>query len=219
MEENKDIKIDKDMLLTQLDRYWECFKCGRIIDDPVLSKALGTAIMGWGLGVPCPKCGCTATKKKFPDKRFRPLFEMIVECSQIERAILGLILAQTVFEGLLDDFLWRILERMNCPEDISLVITDKSRGINAKLSFIHSITEKDIKNMFSDLGYKNALKQFEIIKKKRNSFLHNAKGKEDLSKEDITIALKFAYDVINLFAALFSEYRDWRPLIEPEDNF
>ena len=212
------MKTEQDMLLTQLDRYWECFECGCVIDDPSLAKALETADMCWGLGVPCPKCGCTATKSKFPDERFRPLFEMMVECSQIERAILVLILAQTAFECMLDDFLWRILERMNCPEDISLVITDKTRGINAKASFIKSITDKDIGKMIRDVGFKDALEQFETIRKKRNSFLHTAKEKEDLTWDDITVALKFAYVTVDLYAALFSEYREWRPLVEPEDN-
>jgi hypothetical protein len=213
------MKTEQDMLLTQLDRYWECFECGCVIDDPSLAKALETAGMGWGLGVPCPKCGCTVSKSKFPNERFRPLFKMMVECCQIERAILVLILAQTAFEGMLDDFLWRLLNRMNCPEDISLVITDKVRGINAKASFIKSLTGKDIKKMIRDMGFKNTWKQFETIRKKRNVFLHTAKGKEGLSRNDIKAALEFAYVTVDLYAALFSEHRDWRPLVEPEDNF
>lgn len=213
------MKTEQDMLLTQLDRYWECFECGCVIDDPSLAKVLETADMCWGLGVPCPKCGCTATKSKFPGERFRPLFEMMVECSQIERAILVLILAQTAFEGMLDDFLRRILDRMNCPEDISLVITNKVRGINAKASFIKSLTGKDIKKMIKDMGFKDTWEQFETIRRKRNGFLHTAKGKEDLTRDDIKATLKFAYVMVDLYAALFSEYRDWRLLTEPEDNF
>jgi len=212
------MKTEQDMLLTQLDRYWECFECGRVIDDPSLTKALETAGMGWGLGVPCPKCGSTVSKSKFPDERFRPLFEMIVECCQIERAILVLILAQTAFEGMLDDFLRRLLDRMNCPEDISLAITDEVRGINVKASFIKSLTGKDIMKMIRDVGFKDTVEQFETIRRKRNSFLHTAKGKEDLTRDDITAALKFAYDTVDLYAALFSKYREWRPLVEPEDN-
>jgi len=212
------MKTEQDMLLTQLDRYWKCFECGRVIDDPNLTKTLETAGMGWGLGVPCPKCGSTVSKSKFPDERFRPLFEMMVECFQIERAILVLILAQTAFEGMLDDFLRRLLDRMNCPEDISLAITDKVRGINAKANFIKSLTDKDIRKMIRDVGFKDTLEQFETIRRKRNSFLHTAKGKEDLTRDDITAALKFAYVTVDLYAALFSEYRDWRPLVEPEDN-
>lgn len=210
------MKTEQDMLLTQLDRYWECVECGCVIDDPSLTKALET--VGWGLGVPCPKCGSKASKSKFPDERFRPLFEMMVECSQIERAILVLILAQTAFEGMLDDFLRRLLDRMNCPEDISLAITDKVRGINAKSSFIKSLTDKDIGKMIRDVGFKDTLEQFETIRRKRNSFLHTAKGKEYLTWDDITAALKFAYVTVDLYAALFSEYRDWRPLVETEDN-
>lgn len=213
------MKTEQAMLLTQLDRYWECFECGCVIDDPSLAKALETAGMGWGIGVPCPKCGCTATKSKFPGERFRPLFEMMVECSQIERAILVLILAQTAFEGMLDDFLRRILDRMNCPEDISLVITNKVRGINAKASFIKSLTGKNIKKMIKDMGFKDTWEQFETIRRKRNGFLHTAKGKEDLTRDDIKATLKFAYVTVDLYAALFSEYRGWRPLTEPEDNF
>jgi len=33
---------EKEMLLAQLDRYWECFECGRVINDPNSAKALRT---------------------------------------------------------------------------------------------------------------------------------------------------------------------------------
>ena len=205
---------EQDALLAQLNRYWECFNCGRVIDDPSLAKALERAGMGWGAGVPCPKCGGTVSKSKFPSKKFRPLFEMMVECSQIERAILVLILAQTAFEGMLDDFLWRLLDHMNCPEDISFAITDELRTIKAKARFVKSLTGKDLGKMIKDLGFKDIVEQFETIRKKRNSFLHTAEERKDLTQDDITGALKFACATVELYAALFSECREWRPLVE-----
>ena len=209
---------ERDMLLAQLDRYWKCFECGRVIDDPSLAKTLETAGMGWGLGVPCPKCRSTTSKNKFPNKRFRPLFEMMVECCQTERAILVLILAQTAFEGMLDDFLVRLLDRMNCPEDIALAVTDQVRGISAKARFVKSLTGKDIEKMIGDVGFRDIVEQFETIRKKRNSFLHTAKQEEDLTQDDITMALKFACATVDLYVILFSKYREQRPLTEPYEN-
>jgi len=209
---------EQDSLLAQLDRYWQCFACGRIIDDPNLAKALETAGGGWGVMIPCPKCGTKMSKGKFPDVRFRPLFKMMVECSQLEKAILVLILAQTAFESMLDSSLCRLLDNMNCPEDITLAITDEVRGIFAKKRFVKSLAGKDIKKMFGDVGFRDIWKQFETIRKKRNSFLHTAEQKEYLIQDDITMALKFACATVDLYAALFSKYREQRPLIEPEDS-
>jgi hypothetical protein len=208
---------EQDMLLAQLDRYWECFNCGRVINDPNLAKVLGTTGTGWGLGVPCPKCGGTASKSKFPDKRFRPLFEMMIECYQTDRAILVLILAQTAFEGMFDDFLRRLLRRMNCPEDVELAITYALNSFNAKTRFIKSLTGKKIAKIIEDVGFKDIMRQFETIRTKRNSFLHTA-GEKDLTLDDIKEALKFACATVDLYAALFSEYREWRPLVEPDEN-
>ena len=209
---------EQDSLLAQLDRYWECFNCGRVVDDPSLAKTLETAGMGWGAGIACPECGGATSKMKFPSNRFRPLFEMMIECSQTERAILVLILAQTAFEGMLDDFLGRLLDHMNCPEDISLAITDEVRSINAKARFIKCLTGKDIRKMIRDVGFKDIVEQFETIRRKRNSFLHTAQEKEDLTRDDITAALKFACATVDLYAVLFSEYREWRPLIEADED-
>ena len=174
--------------------------------------------MGWGLNIPCPECGGKTSKSKFPGAKFRPLFEMMVECSQLERAILVLILAQTAFESMLDSFLYRLLDNMNCPGGISLAITDEARGIIAKARFVKSLTGKDIKKMIRDVGFRDILEQFETIRKKRNSFLHTAEQKEYLIQDDITMALKFACATVDLYAALFSKYREQRPLIEPDEN-
>ena len=209
---------EQDSLLAQLDRYWQCFGCGRIIDDKNLAKALKTAGMGWGLNIPCPECGGKTSKSKFPGAKFRPLFEMMVECSQLERAILVLILAQTAFESMLDSFLCRLLDNMNCPGGITLAITDEVRGIIAKARFVKSLAGKDIKKMIGDVGFRDILEQFETIRKKRNSFLHTAEQKEDLTQNDITMALKFACATVDLYAALFSKYREQRPLVEPDED-
>ena len=208
---------EKEMLLAQLDRYWECFECGRVINDPNSAKVLRTTGSGWGLGVPCPKCGSTASKSKFPDKRFRPLFEMMIECYQTERAILILILAQTTFEGMLDDFLRRLLQRMNCPEDVELAITYALNSFNTKTRFVKSLTGKTFAKIIEDVGFKGMMRQFERIRVRRNSFLHTA-GEKDLTLDDIKETLKFACATVDLYAVLFSEYREWRPLVEPNEN-
>lgn len=209
---------EQDSLLTQLDRYWQCFACGRVIDDPNLAKTLETAGGGWGLNILCPKCGSKTSKDKFPGARFRPLFKMMVECSQLERAILVLILAQTAFESMLDGFLYRLLDNMNCPEDIALAVTDQVRGISAKARFVKSLTGKDIEKMIGGVGFRDIVEQFETIRKKRNSFLHTAKQEEDLTQDDVTMALKFACATVDLYAALFSKYREQRPLIEHDED-
>ncbi len=209
---------EHDSLLAQLDRYWQCFACGRIIGDPNLAKALETAGGGWGVMIPCPKCDTKMSKGRFPDARFRPLFKMMVECSQLERAILVLILAQTTFESMLDGFLWRLLDNMNCPEDIAPAITDRLYSVHAKFGFVKSLTGKKIGEIARDIGFKDAMKGFEEVRTKRNSFLHTAKVEKDLTQDDITMALKFACTTVDLYAALFSKYREQRPLIEPDEN-
>lgn len=207
--------IEQRMLLDQLDQYWECFNCGRVIKDPNLAKILQTA--GWGLGVPCPQCSGTASKRKFPDKRFRPLFEMMSECCQPERAILVLILAQTAFESMLNDFLSRLLRRMNCPKDVEIAVVDGMNTFNAKERFIKSLTGGTFTKIIEHVGFKDIMTQFKTIRAKRNSFLHTA-DEQDLTSDDIKEALKFAYATVDLYAVLFSEYREWRPLVEPDED-
>lgn len=208
---------EQDILLDQLDQYWECFNCGRVIKDLNLAKALETSGMGWGLGIPCPKCGGTASKRKFPDKRFRPLFEMMSECCQPERAILVLILAQTAFESMLNDFLSRLLRRMNCPEDIEIAVASEINSFNAKERFIKSLTGKTFTKIIEDVGFKDIMTQFKTIRTKRNSFLHTA-DEQDLTSDDIKEALKFACATVDLYAVLFSEYREWRSLVESDEG-
>lgn len=209
---------EQDSLLAQLDRYWECFACGRIIDDKNLAKALETAGMGWGLNIPCPECGSKTSKSKFPDARFRPLFEMMVKCSQLERAILVLILAQTAFESMLDSFLCRLLDNMNCPEDIVPEITDRLYNVRTKFGFVKSLTGKKIGEIARDIGFENIMERFNEVRAKRNSFLHTARVKKDLTQDDIIMALKFACATVDLYAALFSRYREQRPLVEPDED-
>jgi hypothetical protein len=206
---------EQDELLVQLDQYWECFNCGCLIKDPNLAKTLQTT--GWGLGIPCPKCGGTASKRKFPDERFRPLFEMMSECCQPERAILVLILAQTAFESMLNDFLSRLLRRMNCPEDIEIAVAYEINSFNAKQRFIKSLTGKTFTKIIEHVGFKDIITQFKTIRAKRNSFLHTA-DEQDLTSDDIKETLKFACATVDLYAVLFSEYREWLPLVEPDEG-
>jgi len=143
---------------------------------------------------------------------------MMVECSQLERAILVLILAQTTFESMLDDFLWRLLDNMNCPEDIAPAIIDRLYGVDAKFGFVKSLTGKKIGEIAGDIGFKNIIEKFNEVRAKRNSFLHTAIVEKDLTQGDIIMALKFACVTVDLYAALFSRYREQRPLIEPDEN-
>lgn len=207
---------EQDILLAQLDRYWKCL-CGGVIDDPNVTKTLGPE-NGWGVLIPCPKCGRRISKSKFPSTRFRPLFEMIVECSQIERAILVLILAQTAFEAMLGDFLVELLLCMNCPDDVELGIANALSSFDARARFIECLTGKSITKMIRDVGFKNIMTQFKEIRTKRNSFLHTAVKKEELTMDDIKGALKFAYTTVDLYAALYSKYGEPRPLVEPDED-
>lgn len=209
---------EQNILLNQLDKYWECQYCNSIIKDPKTAKKLGITDGSWGIEIPCPICGKNITKFKFPDKRFRSLFEMIDESYKAKRKILVIVLSQVAFESMLDDFLIRLLTHTNCPEDIVFAVTDELRSINSKINLIKSVTNKDLKNMLRNVGYKDMWKNFENIRSKRNSFMHTAKPKIDITENDMKEAFKFASDTIDLFSKLFNEYREWRPLFEPEDS-
>lgn len=107
---------------------------------------------------------------------------------------------------------------MNCPEDIALAITDRLYSVHAKFGFVKSLTGKKIGEIARDIGFKNIMEGFNEVRAKRNSFLHTAKVEKDLTQDDIIMALKFACATVDLYAALFSKYREQRPLIEPDEN-
>lgn len=65
----------------------------------------------------------------------------------------------------------------------------------------------------------NKLFRIKIKTTERESyFLHTATVEKDLTQNDITMALKFACATVDLYAALFSKYREQRPLIEPDED-
>jgi len=197
--------IEQESLLSQLNKYWQCFHC-RIIEDPQLAKDLEDSGMGWGVGIPCPKCGNTTSKNKFPNQRFQPLFEMMIESSS--RPILVLMLAQTAFEGLLDDFVIRLTRRRQCPDDVEVAITGILTNLHSRKQFIKYLTGNTLKQMVQQVGFPEILGQLDLISKKRNLFLHSAYHSE-LSSDDVRMALKFAADTVDFFAGLFSKYGDW----------
>lgn len=210
---------EQKMLLAQLDRYWECFGCGRVIDDPATAKDLEKAGMGWGVGIACPKCGLTATKTAFPGRRFRPLFEMVVECFQLKRAILVLILAQTVFEAMLGDLIAGLLFRRDCPDDILFGITNALRDLDTTERLIKGIAQKEISKLFKEVGFESIRARFGRIQSKRNKFLHSAEQKKELTIDDMREALDFAYDTVDAFAALYSEHPELRPVDQTQEQY
>jgi len=152
---------EQNKLLAQLDRYWECLRCGRVIDDPATAKDLGKAGLGWGEMISCPKCGERGSKERFPDARFRPLFEMLVECFQLKREILVLILAQTTFEAMLRDLMAGLLYRRECHDDITFAITNTLRDTSTTERFIKELTGETVHGLFKEVGFKDNSSNFQ----------------------------------------------------------
>lgn len=208
---------EQNKLLAQLDRYWECPRCGRVIDDPATAKDLGETGVGWGEMISCPECGGRGSKEKFPNARFRPLFEMLVECFQLKRAILVLILAQTAFEAMLGDLMAGLLYRRECHDDIAFAITNTLRNTGTTERFIRELTGKTVHGLFKEVGFKDIKATFGRIQSKRNSFLHSAKQKEELTTDDMKEALDFVYDTVDAFAKLYSKHPELRPVDRAEE--
>ncbi len=206
---------EHERLVSQLNRYCECvYGCGRVLDAPRLAEQLRES--KWGIGMlTCPECGSEGKMVLFPSLRFTPVFEMMVECYQTRRAVLVLILAQTAFEGMLDDLLFRLLEKMNCPDDVQFAIANALRGFRAKDDFVKHLTGKSLGGLATDAGWPHIMPRFDKISRTRNSFLHTAEA-EELGEDDMNQALAFACDTVDLYAALCSTYREQRPLIEPD---
>jgi len=172
----------QDKLLAQLHRYYECL-CGQVIDDSTTAKDLEHAGGGWGMMIPCPKCGSRATKRAFPPVRFRPLFEMMAECFQLKRAILVLILSQTTFEAMLGDLICGIFDRRSCDPDISFAVISALGDMSTTNRLVEELTGKTVYRLLKDVGYKGMANRLSEIRYLRNSFLHSAEQKKELTMD------------------------------------
>jgi len=161
----------------------------------------------------------------YPASEIRPVFEMIVECAKLERPILVLTLVCTVYEIMVDGFLYRLLERRHCDPNICYAVVDIMEHRH-KLDMIEELTYKKIGELAKEMKFTRFPKKFRQIKAKRNSFLHTGAahktvyekfGKHEIPKtvpldeRDTKEALSFTEDAIHLFRKLYTKYGKWEP--------
>lgn len=215
---------NKNILRKVLDVYSDCHNCGAVIDDPELRK-LDPYNPGYFRAV-CPSCHQESRRGPFPPDTVKQIFELMADCVDLGRPILVVTLVCAAYEVSVDSFLFRLLERNNCPYDICFSVIE-STDYRGKLRLIEELVGKKFKQLSRRNGFPKFFNKLEKMKLKRNRFIHKGemhklidvkignytiKKAAKLDASDIDEAIKFAVDVIGLFAKLFTEYGEFQPL-------
>ena len=220
-------KSNGSQLIKLLDVYSDCWACAAVIKDPGLLKS--DPLNPRMFKALCPSCKNETRRLPFPESSIRSVFEMIAECADMSKPILVLILVRTTYETMVENFVYRLLERSHCPDDIcdSVINSTEHRG---KASMIENLTGAKIGKLAKEMKFKTYFKTLEYINHKRNSFLHTGKvhktgvkkigelsypGKVELDMDDIRTALGFAKDTIHFFAKLYTKFGEWAPIESP----
>ena len=162
---NTDIKELCKQLLALLNEYSDCWGCGEVIKD---SSLLVPDPLNPGLfRTVCPSCDEETWRSPFPPKELRTIFEMIVECAELDRPILVLVLSCTVYEAMLDGFVFRLFERRHASPEICDAVINATE-YRQKLKIIQGLTGKPIKKLTQSAGFKELTRTLEEIKRKRN---------------------------------------------------
>jgi len=219
---------DLNQLTDTLDIYSDCWSCGAVINDPNLLKP--DPLNPGRFRALCPSCKEETTRFEFPPTKLRPLFEMIVECAKLSRPILTLTLACTAYEAMMDGFVYRLLERRNCDEDVCLAFLDLTEH-RTKANMIEYLTGRKIEKLAKGMGFRTFFHTLETIRARRNNFIHtgnvhkpvkNNIGAVSIFKEvqlnesDTKRALLFTEKTIHFLAALYTAYGKWHPLYEED---
>ena len=214
---NSKIKRCCEKLTRTVNEYSLCGSCGHVTMDSSLllpdpfNPGLFRSI--------CPECKRENMRYPFPPKELGPLFEMIAESAERERSILVLILSCTVYEALIGGFFFHLLERYFTHPDICEAVNETTE-YRSKMRIIRSITGIKPKELAKSVGYEKLMCTLESIKIKRNGFLHTGIVHEnknrELLEEDVLQALEFTIDVVDCFAKLHSEYREYEHICDPD---
>ncbi len=196
------IEVEINKLLGMLNIYSDCENCGVVTSDPDLLKP-----DPWNRGrfkSLCPSCKRETWRSPLISQRLNEVFEMMVQCAEIDRPILVLTLACTIYESMVYNFTYRLLEKENCSVDVCVFVSD-SLDFRGSIKLIESMTSKDIKKLAKTLGFESLSKTYQEINQKRNSFLHTAYS-GDLNEKDSIQGLQFAQNLILFFADLYTRY-------------
>ena len=90
-------------LSSLLNAYSDCERCGQVIKNPAL--LVPDPLNKGSFKSLCPECNHETRRTKFPPVSLRPVFDMMIESAQAQKAILVLVLACTVFEVFVDGLL------------------------------------------------------------------------------------------------------------------
>jgi len=210
-----------------LEVYSDCRNCGAIIDDPQLRTA--DPLNPGRFKSLCPSCNKESARVIFPGYVAEEIIRIIIDCAESSKPALVVTLACTVYEVMLDDFLYRLLERYNCPDFIAGSVVDLV-GNRVKDDLIAEVTGKKIKKLAKDMGFKGFWGKLQDIKNKRNNFLHRGltlkkvngqRNKStiphyaELDDKDIGVAIEFIETTIRFFAKLSTKYGAWQPGEDP----
>lgn len=226
-----DIRERCEELLGLIKEYSDCGLCGQIIKDANL--LVPDPYNPGRFRSVCPACQDETWRHPFPSKNLAQVFELIAESAEMNRAILVLVLSCTVFEVLVEDLVFRLLERRHTYPEVCEAVMDAT-GYHLRMRMIETITGKKLKALAKSFGYDQLMKTLEEIKDKRNSFLHGGVAKKvemveskfdkkykfpefkELDDEDIKQALDFTIDTINCFAKIYTEHGKYIHMEEHE---
>jgi hypothetical protein len=217
------IDVSLDRIIKALDIHSDCGDCGAVIGDPNLLKP--DPLNPGKYQALCPSCKHECMRLPYTTQAVRPIFEMIVECAKLGGPILVLTLVCTLYEIMVDGFLYRLLERRYCDDSVCDGILNIMEHRH-KLDMIEELTHKTIGELAKELKFTRFPNNFRQIKSKRNSFLHTGTSHKvvykkfgkvkmpeylPLDERDTKEALSFAEDIIYLFAKLYTKYGKWEP--------
>jgi len=131
----------------------------------------------------------------------------------------------TAHEAFMENFVFRLLERKNCPPNICDSVLD-STEYRGKVKIIENLIGKRIEKFAKEIKFDEYFVKLQKIKEKRNKFIHTGVVHKkidkkigdytfpeyvDLDTEDLIMAVSFAELTIHFFAKLYTAYGKWEP--------
>jgi hypothetical protein len=208
----------------QFERYFECWGCGRVFDDPAGARAV---LARWVSQSPdptrqktcCPKCRTGANASPFPPLVLRPIFENTQACYVAGQGILVLVLTQAATEGMFNYFRWTLIDRLRCPEEVCEAIEASLLSWGAFDSFMEGLTGDTVGTLCKGVGYGGLLARLQDIRRHRNTYLHKGIMKSELLQADIDEAVGACSGSIDMFAALHTKFCTDHPMFALPDPY
>lgn len=184
---------------------------GRLFESPEVNQSLREQARNSPATSPSqvsrvPSAVATRPEGCFPAPRLVPGFRHIAQCYKQRQGILVVILTQTVFEALFENFRWTLMDRMEVHAALYGAVDESLRSWGAFDRFMRGLTGLGTRSLCKEVGYGHLIEQLQEIRRHRNRYLHGAAYGRNFSDDLVRETLQTCCDIIDMFAELHSTY-------------